>query len=289
MLRNNDVSNNTYNYNVVGWLMPDCIQDIDCSNTADGKPVYYWINRRDITVPLDAGYVALINCTRITVQNLTLANNFQGIFLAFTTNSTITNNDLTNNIGGIMLVNASDNTISGNLISNSFCGISLLFTSNNTISENNILNNVYGIQLTYCEGDILYHNSLVNSSFMQVFFDETTISWDNGCEGNFWSDYNGTDSDGNGIGDTPYIIICFDETSQDNYPLMKPRNLLFGDINFDLKIDMRDIGVAAWSLGSYLGHPRWNSYADLNEDGRLDMKDLITIANNFGKTYSRIN
>ena len=147
---------------------------------------------------------------------------------------------------------------------------------------------VYGISVAYCEGDVIYHNGIVNSSDSQVLcFDPTNAFLDNGCEGNFWSDYNGIDSDGDGIGDTPYIITCrFGNSSVcDNYPLMKPRNLLFGDLNFDLRIDMRDIGVAAWSLGSYPGHPRWNSYTDLNEDGRLDIKDLVLIARDFGKTF----
>jgi hypothetical protein len=40
--------------------------------------------------------------------------------------------------------------------------------------------------------------------------------------GNFWSDYNGTDSDENGIGDTPYII---NEDTQDSYPLMEPAKI----------------------------------------------------------------
>ena len=53
----------------------------------------------------------------------------------------------------------------------------------------------------------------------------------------------------------------------------------------DSKVDMRDIGVAAWAIGSYPTHPRWDSYADINQDDRLDMKDLVIIARNFGKTY----
>ena len=43
--------------------------------------------------------------------------------------------------------------------------------------------------------------------------------WDNGAEGNYWNNYNGTDTNGDGIGDTPYAI---DANNMDNYPLVAP-------------------------------------------------------------------
>ena len=47
---------------------------------------------------------------------------------------------------------------------------------------------------------------------------EPPHNWDDGKEGNFWSDYNGTDSNNDGVGDTPYMI---DTLNQDRYPLLQ--------------------------------------------------------------------
>lgn len=43
--------------------------------------------------------------------------------------------------------------------------------------------------------------------------------WDNGKEGNYWSSYNGSDGNGDGIGDSPYALAA---NCTDNYPLMQP-------------------------------------------------------------------
>ena len=249
--RNNSIANNKYNFLVSGGPVSDFVNDVDASNTVDGKPIYYWISKQDMSVPLDAGYVALINCTRITVQNLNLSNNGQGLLLAHTTNSTITKNTVANNQYGINLVFSSNNvisennvanntrgvslgsqgnqnTVSGNNITNNESGISLSSSSDNFISGNNITNNEYGIEFRGSSDNKFYHNTFISNT-KQVFdwswdghapdYPQSINIWDDGYPsgGNCWSDYTGVDNNGDGIGDTPYVI---DSDNTDRYPLI---------------------------------------------------------------------
>lgn len=189
-LRHNDASDNRYNLGIHTESASGYIQDIDDSNTVNGKPVYYWVNRQDIAVPLDAGYVVLVNCTRITVENLNLANNMQGVALAFTTNSTIANNNLTNNFDGIRLDHFSDNNVvsGNNITANTHYGIRSFYnpsasamstndmgasrygsqlngpSCNNTIYGNTINSNGNGIRLDYSSNNIISANNLTSNS-----------------------------------------------------------------------------------------------------------------------------
>jgi nitrous oxidase accessory protein NosD len=72
------------------------------------------------------------------------------------------------------------------------------------------------------ENNTFYHNVFIDNNYNVAFDENVTLIgnlWDNGKEGNYWDDYNGTDSNRNGIGDTPYII---NSDNIDNYPLMRP-------------------------------------------------------------------
>jgi len=54
------------------------------------------------------------------------------------------------------------------------------------------------------------------------------------------------------------------------------------DLNKDGKIDIIDVAIVAYSLGSYPGHDRWNPDADLNGDGTVDIRDVVLVASYFG-------
>jgi parallel beta-helix repeat protein len=159
VLRNNKFVGNNCSISDYGSK----INDIDTSNTVNGKPVYYWVNQHDRTVPSDAGWVVLRNCSRIRVENLNLEGNAQGIFLYNTNSTTINGNTVTNNGDGIVLLTSSNNTISNNnLAKNGGCGVQLQSGStNNSIIENRICKNArQGISLSFSNGTTISKNHL---------------------------------------------------------------------------------------------------------------------------------
>jgi hypothetical protein len=93
-------------------------------------------------------------------------------------------------------------------------------SSNNSIFENDIANNANGLFLDHSSYNYICHNNFVNNT-KQAYIETTSSGyanfWDNGTEGNYWSDHAGVDLNGDHVGDIPYVI---DENNQDHYPLM---------------------------------------------------------------------
>jgi len=168
-LRNNNITDNNYNFRLYGDTLSDLTNNIDTSNTVDGKPIYYWINETDRTVPLDAGYVALVNCTSITVENLNLTNNGEGVILAYTRNSTIANNNMTGNYReSVRLFESSNNTISENhAVKSGYLGISMINSSYNTICRNKLAREIgifIVIHLSSSSFNNIYENNITTSA-----------------------------------------------------------------------------------------------------------------------------
>jgi len=150
ILRNNNMTNNKYNFGLIvrgetrdlyGYGI---FNDVDSSNTVNGKPIYYWVNQSDAQVPSDAGYVWLNNCNNITIADCNLSNNLQGILLLCTNNTRILNNNITSNVHGIFVRIFSDNnTIVGNTLIDNINGIYLSDFSRFTTMRNNNISGGY--------------------------------------------------------------------------------------------------------------------------------------------------
>jgi nitrous oxidase accessory protein NosD len=107
----------------------------------------------------------------------------------------------------------------------------LLSGDSNYLTENYIAHNEEGVFFGVNQpadvplNIVLTHNSFVDNivQFSGCLCQDYNTTepvhlWDDGREGNYWSDYNGTDTNADGIGDTPYVI---DVQNQDRYPLMQ--------------------------------------------------------------------
>ncbi len=122
---------------------------------------------------------------------------------------------------GIYLESAATCTLANNKVSGCSPGVLLEESANNTLTGNNISNNAEGLRLTDSFRNRILENEFENSiNINESSSGETGLSntWNTDAEmrylynggiyesrfGNFYSDYNGPDSDGSGIGDTSY-------------------------------------------------------------------------------------
>jgi parallel beta-helix repeat protein len=235
-LRDVNLLGNNYNFVITGGTsITHWIQDIDTSNLVDGRPMYYWVDQHNRQVPSDAGYVTIVGSSNITVRDLNLTKVGTGVLMLYTNHSLVENvRTYGNYYTGVSLYRSNHNIVRNNVISsNGWRGIIFWHSlaHNNLIHNNKIIDNGWapgawgngGIDFQgAASNNTIYHNNIINNK-IQASTDGHMNVWDNGHEGNYWSDYAGIDSDNNGIGDTPYII---DAHNQDNYPLMEPWPLL---------------------------------------------------------------
>ena len=139
-----------------------------------------------------------------------------------------------NNTTQMFILHQMNVTISGNEFKGQNESVVFIYnnTDGNNLYDNNFENNGYSPFGTI--------RSQVYEGLEQIFTNRNT----NATIGNYWSDYNGTDTDKDGIGDTPYQI---DQNTTDTRPLMnrikitKPNVTIYSNTDFTKRL----VGYAA--------------------------------------------
>ncbi len=199
------------------FLMYSCDNNLIKDNDASNK------NGVGIAISDDS-------CNNIVTENKIFHNLAGGIYVQYDSN----NNMITKNAifkcpgygqSGIRLLFSSGNTVNQNSVSKTYCGLLIVnnaLDNGNVVFENTFRNNFRGLYFIGGGNNIIHHNNIIHND-VQVEDNSAGNQYDDGSEGNYWSDYDGKDADNDGIGNTPYIIYGT-AGEQDDYPLMKPWN-----------------------------------------------------------------
>ena len=182
ILRSNTMTNNTWNFGV--WIEDvlsypwQTVADVDPSNTVDGKPIYYLIDVCNYVVPLDAGCVVLVYCQNIKVENLTLRNNLNSIYIVNSSDIRIRFNNISFNNERIW------NSLSGGIGAHFDC--SNITITQNTLESNNIGVWVCGSNCNICRNQIrnsIDHGVLCDGSDNTVSLNSVSHGRGNGVSG----------------------------------------------------------------------------------------------------------
>jgi nitrous oxidase accessory protein NosD len=195
----------------------------------------------------------------------------------------------------VCLGNCSQNYIVKNWICRSGVGsnpdVWLHWCNDSTIEQNTFtcLGTLYEatVYLSDSTNSLFFHNSFENvgwTSAVLTFGNTSSTLWDNGSEGNYWMGYEVDDLNGDGIGDTPYVV---NENFTDYYPLMQPYSWWNPcDINGDFTVNIFDIVLLCGHYGSTAADSEWNWLCDIAEPyGKIDIFDLVMIASRYGEEY----
>lgn len=264
------------------WL----IQDNIFVNGSNGHGPLYIEESEDINIysnqmdNVNTSVITLDNCRSSFISFNTISNcTRDGIHITYGSDTILISNNSITGSGryGIWIRYSSNATVMNNIVKNG-TGIGVLVTGasnenwahDNTIYHNYISSNSGpGIVLHSLgsSADYLFHNQIYrnliidnNVSGVQAKCNVEDNYWDNGSLGNYWSDYNGTDIDGDGIGETPYYING-DVNAIDRYPLTETFassngiDIELSNISFDgYLVDGETITVTI-SLGTHSGIP----------------------------------
>ena len=152
-------------------------------------------------------------------------------------------NNITCTESGISLRTARNTVVFKNSIHDCKDAVMLSGSHENQFLGNNITGSTqYGIHLGVANDNDFYHNNFIDNN-VQAYENHHVYWWyvqndtyysegntfDNGKEGNYWDNYYGSDTNGDGIGETPFTVY---ENFTDRYPLTTPFDIHAVTVDF---------------------------------------------------------
>ncbi len=162
-------------------------------------------------VSIRSSYNSISDCTINGIDTSRQGVKIQGSY------NIVENCDIQDFANGILVISGTNNQILNcNLLNNEVAIDLRLSSNNNLVNGCNIYSNLQSMRL--------WQNSNKNIVYLNNFWknditvnSEGNNSFDNGAQGNYWDRYQGQDSNGDGIGDTPHIIS---EGIFDRFPIV---------------------------------------------------------------------
>lgn len=274
-------------WNVLGIYVSECNVDNNFRGFDFSNSQNCILRNNSISNNVNTGIWMSGPCKNNTFHQNIISHNKWGVQAVHSNQNTYSENRVfLNEQYGIYLAACHENLLLKNHVHGSIIGIGLMDCQRNTLQENNFYDCSTGVRLrndfpeNLCLDNVFHHNNFVNAP-ANPYLAQQNI-WDNGCEGNYWSNYDGSDLDGDGIGDTPHTLT---PNNTDHYPLMNPY-WHPADVNKNLRIDIYDAVLLCASYNTTPSDPNWNCHCDIAEPfGFIDESDVMLIADNYGEEY----
>jgi nitrous oxidase accessory protein len=155
------------------------------------------------------------------------SNNVAGAAIMYSRRIELRRNAFTHNRGfssfGILFQDCEEAVAEDNFIVDNATGVFMEALRRSTFRRNVIAQNDLAL-LMFGNSDrnrFSENNFIANLSPLHLVGKRSTTQWQDGGRGNYWSDYDGYDLDGDGVGDVPHKVQNVFEYLEGNYPRLR--------------------------------------------------------------------